>query len=173
LGITLLIAVLVLAAVAAIALFLWMERNRLVVARHEVDRAWSSLEQALKARNDEVPKVLGLCRAYLHADLKELKQLSDARNAILRSKSPQEKYQASQTLRSALQAALQAAQSNAELKKNTAFQQLQARLAEMEGRAVEKRDYFNQSVAALNKRMGAFPGNLLVPLLKIKPGIPV
>ena len=172
-GITLLITVLVLAVVAAAALLLWMERNRLVVARHEVDRAWSSLEQALKARNDEVPKVLGLCRAYLPADLKELKQLSDARNAILRSTSPQEKYQASQTLRTALQAVLQAAQSNAELKKNTAFQRLQARLAEMEGSAVEKRDYFNHSVAALNKRMGAFPGNLLVSLLKTKPGIPV
>lgn len=172
-GITILIAVLVFAAVAALALFLWMERNRLIVARHEVDRAWSNLEQALKARNDEVPKVLGLCRAYLPAELKELKQLSDARNASLKSTTAEEKYQASQTVNAALQPVMHVAQANAELKRNTAFQQLQARLAELESRAAEKRDYFNQSVAALNKRMGSFPGSIFAPMLKIKPRKPL
>ncbi|GMU68940.1 MAG: LemA family protein [Steroidobacteraceae bacterium] len=138
--------------------------NQLVLVKHNVARAWANIDVLLKQRHDEIPKLVELCRQYSRFESTLLARLTAARTAAVGARD-----RASATAVGAAEDALRAetarviavAEGYPDLKANTQFLALQARIAALETAIADRREFYNETVRINNVTIGQFPQRLL------------
>ncbi len=162
---------LVLIILGLIAYFVGV-RNELVKTKNNLDKSFAEIDSLLKQRHDELPKLLETCRAYLEHEEKTLQSVVEARSAYSRATTPSQKAQADHLVSGALRSLFSVAAKNPDLKRDTSFVQLQARIAQLEEKVAAQRDRYNQEVSSFNARMARFPQAFVVRLAKLQPREP-
>jgi LemA protein len=147
-------------------------RNDLVRTRISIEKSFADIDRLLKQRHDELPKLLETCRAYLPQDQKTLQSVGEARGAYTRTTTPGQKARADHLVSGALRNLWAAAEKNPDLKRNTSFVQLQARIAQLEEKVAAQRDRYNEEVSTFNARIARFPQALVARLRKLHPHEP-
>jgi LemA protein len=153
--------------VAAIVLVFTGFRNRMVQQRNELGRAQLSLDQLLKQRRDELPKLLGTCRSYLPEKSRLIASVSAARTAEQKATNPVEKARAAAELQFALQALFAAGDRVAPLELNTSYRQLKKSIRALEEKIAVEQARLNLQVTSYNSRLRAFPGNLVARVARL------
>ena len=141
----------------------------LVTARIGIDRSFADLDDLLKRRYDEMPKLIGTCKGYMPPGEKAIQALADARAAWAHTTKTTEKAQAATKLSDALTSLFAAAQNYTELKSNTSFIQLQNRIARLDSEIAAQLAAYNQRVNDYNLRIGRFPANLVASIKRLQP----
>src|SRR5207302_4018821 len=77
---TVLVVLLVIAAVAAV--YLIMTYNNLVTVKNNVARAWANIDVLLKQRHDEIPKLVEICKQYKEFEQETLVRVTEARSRV-------------------------------------------------------------------------------------------
>jgi LemA protein len=139
-------------------------RNQLVTEREAIRGAWSQVDVALQRRADLIPNLVETVKGFAKQEQTVMKDVTDARAALIGARTPQEKIQANSQLDGALGRLLVVVENYPNLKSNENFLRLQDELAGTENRiAVERRKY-NDVVKQYNTDIQLFPNNISASL---------
>jgi LemA protein len=169
LGLTILIAVLGIVVIGAIFLVLLSTRNDLIRQRSDLGKALLNLDQLLKQRRDELPKLLGTCRSYLRDGSGLFDAVTAARAAEQKAARPPEKARAADDLAQALRNLFGAADRDAALGLDASYRQLKKSILGSDERISGEQARFNEQATAFNVRIRRMPGSLAARLARVRP----
>lgn len=164
--------IILLVVVAAVVVYFIGIYNRLVTLKHNVSKAWSNIDVLLKQRHDELPKLVETCRRYMRHEQDTLEKVMLARAAV---SGAQEKGdvagvgKAEGALRLGLGKLFAVAEQYPDLKADSLFQNLQARISELENTIADRREFYNESVNVNNIRIEQFPDVIVARLFNFGP----
>jgi LemA protein len=153
-------------------LYIVLIYNNLVSLKHNVAKSWSNIDVLLKQRNEELPKLVEICRQYMKHEKEVLERVTQARSRIVdaqQSGDMAELGAAETLLRSGLGQLFVAVEAYPELKANEHFRHLQARVSGLENAISDRREYYNESVNNNNVRIEQFPDVIIASLFGFKP----
>ena len=146
--------------------------NQLVLVKHNVTKAWANIDVLLKQRNDEIPKLVDVCRQYSQFEAALLAQLTSARAAAVTAQqgaNAQSVGTAERALRGSLAQVIALAEAYPDLKANAQFLALQDRISALETAIAHRREFYNESVRINNVTIERFPGNLMAGWFGFRP----
>lgn len=138
--------------------------NGLVRARNEVKLTWSNIDVLLAQRHDELPKLIEVCRRYMQHESETLERVAQARSAVDTARSSGDVASVSRAegaLRTGLTGLYAVAERYPNLKADTLFQNLQARVSALETAIADRREVYNEAANAQNVRVETFPDSLV------------
>ncbi|MGA8612456.1 MAG: LemA family protein [Xanthobacteraceae bacterium] len=150
------LAILAAAAVYGIGVF-----NRLVRLRNLVREGWSGIDVQLKRRTDLVPNLVETVRGYAAHERGVFEEVTARRASSIAANDVGGQASAEQALQASLGKLFAVAEAYPELKANKNFLTLQQQLAEIEDQLQMARRYYNRTVRNLNTAIQSFPTNML------------
>ncbi len=151
----------VLAVVAAIAVWAVSIYNRLVTLRNGSENAWSDIDVQLKRRYELIPNLVETVKGYAQHEQGTFTKVTEARTRAMAASGPAEKAQAEGDLTRVLKSLFAVAEAYPELRANENFLALQGELSKIEEAIQNARRYYNAVVRDLNTSCEVFPSNLV------------
>jgi len=145
-----------LAAIIVLAFILYY--NRFAILENRIDNSLSQIDVQLKKRADLVPNLLNSVKGYMKHEKSIIKEVTEARKALVGAKSLPDRAKAGAELQSALKSIFAIAENYPNLKANENFLQLQQELAAIEDKIAYSRQYYNDSILSFNNSVETFPG---------------
>lgn len=150
-------AFVLLLVVGGIVVYAVMIYNGLVRLNRNIDKAWSNIDVLLKQRSDELPKLIDTAQEYMDYEQEVIENVTEARTKAERAEGPSEEADADEAVKGALANLFAVAEDYPELRANESFQQLQDRIAEIEERIADRREFYNSAVNTYNIRINQIP----------------
>ncbi len=161
-----------LAVLLVVVIYFVMIYNNLVQIKHNVSKAWANIDVLLKQRHDELPKLVETCKQYMKFEQETLERVMEARSRVYAARETQNigaLGQAEGTLRASIGNLFAVAEAYPDLKTNQTFQQLQARISNLENQIADRREFYNESVNVNNVRVEQFPDTVVAGMFSFKP----
>ena len=155
--------VLLVIAVVAIALAVLAVigiSNNLVVQRHRVVQAFSTIDVLLKNRFDLLPNLVAVVGRYMRHEASTLARVTELRSQTGGSAPAESRLAADAEISRILGGLRLQIENYPELKADHSFQQLFSSLEGMEGQISSARRAYNAAVTSFNNAIEMFPGNL-------------
>ncbi|MBQ3158244.1 MAG: LemA family protein [Clostridia bacterium] len=143
-------------------------RNSLVKMRNNVEESFSAMDISMKKRYDLVPNLVNTIKGATSHENKTLVEVVNARNACLAASTKEEKSKAEAELSHTLKNLFALTESYPDLKANTNFLDLQAKLETLELEIANSRRYYNANVKELNNKVEMFPSNVVAKWFKFE-----
>ena len=133
--------ILIVVAVLAVALVGYTVKsyNGLVTLKQEVTQKESDIQTTLQRRADLIPNLVNTVKGYASHEESIMKEVSDARAALVGANNTGDQLAANEQMTSALNRLLAIAENYPDLKANTNFIQLQDELSGTENRITQAR----------------------------------
>ncbi|MES2013311.1 MAG: LemA family protein [Pseudomonadota bacterium] len=157
--------------VAAVVLYVVITYNSLVSIKHNVEKAWANIDVLLKQRNDELPKLIDTCKAYMTHEAQTLEKVIQARMGADAARQTQDMASLSKaeaSLQASLGGLFAIAESYPDLKANQNFINLQSRITGLENQIADRREFYNDSVNNNNVRIKQFPEVIIAGLFNFE-----
>jgi LemA protein len=157
-------SVVLLALLAALAVFVVGIYNGLVGLRENIKVAWANIDVLLKQRHDELPKLIETCKRYMQFEQETLEKVMRARASVSQASASGNVAAvgaAEQQLRSGMTRLFAVAESYPNLKSDETFKQLQVRITTLEESIADRRELYNDQVNLNNIRVKVFPDVLI------------
>ncbi|HSG95218.1 MAG TPA: LemA family protein [Afifellaceae bacterium] len=153
----------VLAAVAAVAVYAVTLYNKLVKTRQMAHEGWSGIDVQLKRRADLIPNLVDTVKGYVGHERETLERVTELRAQIgnVPEGDVAERGKLEGLLSGAIGRLLAVAEDYPDLKANENFLELQETLGEVEDEIQMSRRYYNGAVRNLNVMVESFPSNLV------------
>jgi LemA protein len=155
-------------AVIAVLIFLYFF-NRFATLGNRIDNSLSQIDVQLKRRADLIPNLLETVKGYAKHEKGIIKEVTDARKALVSAGNIESKVKANDKLESALKTIFALAENYPDLKANTNFLELQKELATTEDKIAYSRQYYNDSILSYNDLCKTAPGVFFAKLYGKKP----
>jgi LemA protein len=143
--------------------------NRFAVLGNRIDNSLSQIDVQLKRRVDLIPNLIETVKGYAKHEKGIIKEVTDARKALVSAGNVVEKVKANEKLQSALKTIFALAENYPNLKANENFLELQRELATTEDKIAYSRQYYNDSILAFNDLCKKFPGVFFAGIFGKKP----
>src|SRR4030042_1589879 len=153
-----LITWIIIGVVAVIAIIFFYFFNRFAVLGNRIDNSLSQIDVQLKRRADLIPNLIETVKGYAKHEKGIIKEVTDARKALVSAGNIEAKVKANDQLQSALKKIFPLAENYPNLKANENFLELQRELATTEDKIAYSRQYYNDSILAYNDLCRTFPG---------------
>ena len=155
--------ILIVVAVLAVALVGYTVKsyNGLVTLKQEVTQKESDIQTTLQRRADLIPNLVNTVKGYASHEESIMKEVSDARAALVGANNTGDQLAANEQMTSALNRLLAIAENYPDLKANTNFIQLQDELSGTENRITQARRAYNDAVKTYNTKIPRFPTSLI------------
>ena len=151
----------VLAIVAAAAVFTISLYNQLVRLRNASESAWSDVDVQLRRRYELIPNLVETVKGYATHEKSIFEDVAAKRAASMSAGDVKSQSVADQALTGALGRLIAISEAYPELKADANFRELQAQLAEIEDQMQMARRYYNGTVRDLNTAVQSFPAVLI------------
>ncbi len=146
--------------------------NGLVRTRNETKLAWSNIDVLLVQRHDELPKLVDVCKQYMQHERETLERVTQARSQVEAARHTGDVASVSAAegvLRSGLANLYAVAERYPELKADTLFRNLAARISALETAIADRREIYNDAANAQNVRIETFPDAMIAGLCNFAP----
>lgn len=146
--------------------------NSLVALRNRAAGAWSDIDVQLQRRHDLVGNLVETVKGYASHERQTLEQVIEARNRAVGATSggsPREAGLAENALTAQLRTIFALAEAYPDLKANASFQQLQARISELETAIADRRELYNEAVNVNNASIEQFPASIIAGMFSFRP----
>lgn len=162
--------ILIVVAVLAVALVGYTVKsyNGLVTLKQEVTQKESDIQTTLQRRADLVPNLVNTVKGYASHEESIMKEVSDARAALVGANNTGDQLAANEQMTSALNRLLAIAENYPDLKANTNFIQLQDELSGTENRITQARRAYNDAVKTYNTKIQRFPTSLIAGIFNFE-----
>jgi LemA protein len=150
-----------LAAVAAVAVYVAAIYNRLVRRQNLVREGWSGIDVQLRRRTDLVPNLVDTVKAYAAHERGLFEQVAARRASSIGADTVVQQASAERALQASLGRLLAVAEAYPGLRADQNFLKLQDQLAEIEDQLQMARRYYNGTVRNLNISIQSFPDALV------------
>lgn len=155
--------------ILGVLLYFFALYNGLIALKNDMAKAWANIDVLLKQRNDELPKLIDTCQAYMKYEKGVLTQITELRTAMMKAGTVQEKARANDALSGALKSLFAVAENYPVLKASENFQQLQSRISGLENSLADRRELYNDSVNLYNIRIASLPDTFVANMLSYRP----
>lgn len=145
----------------AVVGYIWLTYNALITLKQRLKEALSGIDVQLKRRADLIPNLVESVKGYAKHEREVFQNVTEARSALMKAKSPHEKAEADNMLTGALKTLFAVAEAYPNLRANENFQQLQEELSDTENKVSYSRQFYNSNVLALNTKVKTFPSSLV------------
>ena len=135
--------------------------NRLVGLRNQVKNAWRQIDVQLKRRHDLIPNLVEVVKDYMSYEQETLQKVIQARTQAVSARSPEEAIAAEGVLGGALGKLFALMENYPDLKANENVSRLMEELSATENKISFSRQFYNDSVMALNNSVQSFPSNIV------------
>lgn len=142
--------------------------NRFVTLANRIDNSLSQIDVQLKRRADLIPNLIETVKGFAKQEKSIMKEVSDARKALVGAQDLEKKVQANNILESALGKLFAIAENYPDLKSNTNFLELQRELSSTEDRVAYARQNYNDSILRYNILCEKFPGSIFASMFSKK-----
>jgi LemA protein len=145
---------------AVIVIYSIMTYNSLVNISNNVAKSWANIDVLLKQRNEELPKLIDTCKAYMQHESSTLEKVINARmgvDAVRQTQDVAGLNRAESSLSSSLVNLYAVAENYPDLKADQSFINLQQRITGLENQIADRREFYNDSVNINNVRIEQFP----------------
>ncbi len=149
--------ILIAVAVIIAATFL-IYYNRFVTLSHQIDNSLAQIDVQLRKRSDLIPNLLNAVKGYMKHEKKIIKEVTDARKAMMSAKGVEKKMKAGNQMQEALKSIFAIAEGYPDLKANTNFLQLQQELSAIEDKVAYARQFYNDGIMSYNVMTHKIPG---------------
>lgn len=162
--------ILIVVAVLAVALVGYTVKsyNGLVTLKQEVTQKESDIQTTLQRRADLIPNLVNTVNGYASHEESIMKEVSDARAALVGANNTGDQLAANEQMTSALNRLLAIAENYPDLKANTNFIQLQDELSGTENRITQARRAYNDAVKTYNTKIQRFPTSLIAGIFNFE-----
>ena len=162
--------ILIVVAVLAVALVGYTVKsyNGLVTLKQEVTQKESEIQTTLQRRADLIPNLVNTVKGYASHEESIMKEVSDARAALVGANNTGDQLAANEQMTSALNRLLAIAENYPDLKANTNFIQLQDELSGTENRITQARRAYNDAVKTYNTKIQRFPTSLIAGIFNFE-----
>jgi len=142
--------------------------NRFVLLGNRIDNSLSQINVQLKRRTDLIPNLIETVKGYAKHEKGIMKEVSEARKALVSAKGLPDKVKANNVLEGALGKLFAIAENYPDLKANTNFLELQRELSSTEDRVAYARQNYNDSILTYNNLCMKFPGVIFAKIFARK-----
>ena len=162
--------ILIVVAVLAVALVGYTVKsyNGLVTLKQEVTQKESDIQTTVQRRADLIPNLVNTVKGYASHEESIMKEVSDARAALVGANNTGDQLAANEQMTSALNRLLAIAENYPDLKANTNFIQLQDELSGTENRITQARRAYNDAVKTYNTKIQRFPTSLIAGIFNFE-----
>ena len=162
--------ILIVVAVLAVALVGYTVKsyNGLVTLKQEVTQKESDIQTTLQRRADLIPNLVNTVKGYASHEESIMKEVSDARAALVGANNTGDQLAANEQMTSALNRLLAIAENYPDLNANTNFIQLQDELSGTENRNTQARRAYNDAVKTYNTKIQRFPTSLIAGIFNFE-----
>ena len=129
-----------------------------------IKEALSGIDVQLKRRIDLIPNLVETVKGYAKHEKAIFENVSEARSALMKATSTQQKAEANNMLTDTLKSLFAVAEAYPDLKANTNFADLQRQLEDTEDKIAYSRQFYNSNVLEYNTRVKMFPSNIIAHL---------
>lgn len=161
-------AIILLAAIGAIVMYLINLNNQLVKMKLTVDEAVADIETFLKQRYDMIPNLVETVKGYAKHEKGLFESVTELRGKAMKADSVGEQIKLDHELQQGITKIFALAENYPQLKANENFLNLQANLKDMEEEIQKSRRFYNGTVRDFNTKISVFPNNLIVKFLSFK-----
>lgn len=158
----------IIGVVALIVIIFLSYFNRLAVLGNRIDNSLSQIDVQLKRRADLIPNLIETVKGYAKHEKGIMKEVTDARKALVSAGNIEAKVKANDKLQSALKSIFAIAENYPNLKANENFLELQKELSTTEDKISYSRQYYNDSILAYNTLCTTFPGTFFAGIYRKK-----
>ncbi len=155
--------------IAGVLIYAGVIYNGLVAMRNDIDKSWANVDVLLKQRHDEVPRLVHVCKGYMHHERETLQRLIEARSLYSAAATIEQKVQASGGLSASVGNLFAVAENYPALQANASFLELQKRITELESQIADRREFYNDAINVFNTRIQQLPDTLIASLFGIRP----
>ena len=152
--------------VVAIIGFFIGNYNKLVKKKNECEEAFATMDVYLKQRWDAVPNFVEIVKGYAKHEAETLNSIISLRTSSYNKLSTNEKIEANKQLSQGLGKLLAVAEAYPDLKSSANFQDLSAKLENIETNIANARKYYNASVKEYNNAVLIFPSSIIAKMFK-------
>ncbi len=162
--------ILIVVAVLAVALVGYTVKsyNGLGTLKQEGTQKESDIQTTLQRRADLIPNLVNTVKGYASHEESIMKEVSDARAALVGANNTGDQLAANEQMTSALNRLLAIAENYPDLKANTNFIQLQDELSGTENRITQARRAYNDAVKTYNTKIQRFPTSLIAGIFNFE-----
>ena len=143
--------------------------NRLVRLRVRTENAWSQIDVQLRRRYDLIPNLVESVKGYAAHERELFEDVTRARAQAQAASGVQDQAQAENQLTRSLSRLLAVAENYPDLKASQNFLALQEELTWTESRIAYARQFYNDTVQALNTLIQSFPSRIVAGLGHFEP----
>lgn len=155
--------------IAVLLLWLLFAYNSFVRLKNQVKNSWAQIDVQLKRRTDLIPNLVRTVKGYAKHEKELLTDITNARSAIMKASSVEEKGKANNMLTDSLKSLFAVAENYPDLKANQNFLQLQEELVGTENKISYARQNYNDTVMVYNTKRESFPSNLIANIFNFGP----
>lgn len=139
--------------------------NRIIVLSNRINNAWSQIDVQLKKRVDLVPNLVETVKGYMKHERKVFKEVTAARERMLKAGTPAKRMKAGNRLAAALRTIFAIAENYPRLRASENFKLLQEQLEGIENKIAYSRQFYNDSVLFFNNMITTIPGAWFAPIV--------
>ena len=140
--------------------------NRFAVLQNRIENSSAQIDVQLRKRADLIPNLMNAVKGYMKHEKSIVKEVTEARKALLKAGSLTEKVKAGDQLQSALKSIFAIAEGYPDLKANENFLHLQQELSAIEDKVAYARQFYNDSVLDHSNLFRTFPGNTFAKIYR-------
>jgi LemA protein len=144
--------------VVFLALITFVYYNKFVRLGQQIDNSLAQISVQLKRRSDLIPNLVSAVKGYMKHEKAAIKEVTDARKALVSAQGIEKKVKAGNQLQAALKSIFAIAEGYPDLKANTNFLQLQEELTATEDKVAYARQYYNDGIMSYNISRETIPG---------------
>jgi LemA protein len=145
-------------ALVVLAMIFFIYFNRFAVLGNRIDNSLSQIDVQLKRRADLIPNLVETVKGYVKHEKSAIKEVTDARKALVSAGNMEQKIKANTQLQAALRTVFAIAENYPNLKANENFLELQRELTTTEDKISYSRQFYNDSILSYNTLCTTFPG---------------
>lgn len=158
----------IVALIVAVPLWGVLLYNTLVNLKNQVSNAWRQIDVQLKRRHDLIPNLVEVVKDYMSYEQETLQQVIQARNQAVSATTPEAAIAAEGVLTGAMGKLFALMENYPDLKANENVARLMEELSATENRIAFARQFYNDSVMALNNAVETFPSNIVAGMFSFK-----
>jgi LemA protein len=143
--------------------------NKLVNLKNQVKNAWRQIDVQLKRRHDLIPNLVEVVKDYMSYEQETLEKVIQARNHAVNATNTEEAIAAEGILSGMMGKLFALMENYPDLKANESTARLMEELSATENKISFSRQFYNDSVMALNNGVEVFPSNIVAGMFNFKP----
>ena len=135
--------------------------NDLVSERLKVENQWSQIDIVLKQRNDTIPNLVQIVQGYAIHEKELLEHVTQARSQYMKAGNGESAVRAAGNLSDVMSKFFAVAEGYPELTANRNFMELQNQYFDLERKAADFRQLYNDTAMRYNRLVLSFPSSMI------------